>query len=284
MYFLSGGRHGDYGEPARWNKYFEEFGTTHPSRTVRARTNGYKNDGRAPDTSVALLGPGKATQSASPKKAKNTSPKKSTVSTPKKAKNTSPKKSTDSTPKKPSQKKTKQSTLVPPNADHPNPPSPVPSTSKAVPAIQSRTERPSSPLKQSALADLSLSEKSPNGSQRAIDLASYVIDRNSCWLDTTLESVYRCVKGNEDDFRSVMTTLGTSTPLYLLAKHLLDRSACFDLEVEEKVDEQAYRRKLHSSQDLLRQRLGDLKITRTMYVFDSVWVRIHLFSLVLCLL
>ena len=157
------------------------------------------------------------------------------------------------------------------NANEDAPTSQLPAVSEVV-ADQSKTT-PAPQLQQTRVskpkARVTTVTKKSKAKDDGSDL-SYNFDKNSCWLDVTLESVYRCVAGDVRSLEQSMHMVGHDSALYALVRHLVDRVAMSD---EKGVDVQTLRQRLMQSRDAVRITLADKKISRKLYDFDSIWVR-----------
>ena len=246
----------DYGKPERWTELFESLGTTHPGRAAKAKANRTKNDGRPPDTRATLESPKKKKASKptpAPSPVKNISPSKQpsprkrgaaskNVPTPSPVKNISPS-------KQPSPKKrgTVLETV------------PAASPSEKGPFKRTRTE----------IIVNSNEEKTPSVDY---NLCSYPYSDNSCWLDTSLEVVYRCIDRGTNDFKYITSLIDEATPLFAICKHLLDRVEGFALKAPgNSVD--MFRKLLKDARNTLRLHLAAKKISGPLYTYDELWVR-----------
>lgn len=237
------GRALNYRSADAWANLFEAHGTSHPSRGTPRKL---RNDGRPPDTVRQLIGKDAATIRSSPnKKARVISPSSS------RAQSRSP-------------SKRRASSKTPSKAR-----SPVKSAMRnSERAAEVDDSMVPSPLE---LVEVGKNERTTTAKPSKTDLVSYPLYINSCWLDTTLEVLYRSLVRNVKDLQMLCTTLHLESPLRLVVQHLSDRHSAFGLKLDNS-DVSELAESLTSTRNILRRQLFTKGVTRPMYDLDELWV------------
>ena len=221
-----------YGEAEPWKVVAAKIGRTKPTRAVK-RGEGKrqkKNDGRPPDTIKELL---KAAPKERIKKAPPSKPLKPSLP----SKKSQPSKSTSSELKPSSPKKSQTA--------HPS------QTSLVSPLSQSQ---PTSPSQKAPLASKEPSNIFP----------AYPWDRNSCWLDTSLQLLYVALTKYPDDFSRIIEGLPKTSGV----KEVLN-----SLQVRHGMDPQAITSKtLGDQRDAIRNLLKKKRAIASVTQFESLFV------------
>lgn len=217
-----------------------------------------RNDGRPPDTIRQLIGKDAADKRASTrKKARVVSPTKSQSKSRSPSKQRSPSKS----PTKARSPLKSALTLTDKNS------------------VKTNGNSVSQPLE---VIDSNKNERTSTAKPSARDLVSYPLYINSCWLDTTLEVLYRAFVRNPRDLQFLCSTLHVESPLRLVIQHLADRHSSFGLKINDS-DISELSEKLTVTRNTLRRQLVVKGVTRELYALDELWVScIKFLSCTLC--
>ena len=106
------------------------------------------------------------------------------------------------------------------------------------------------------------------------DTISYEWRRNSCWLDTSLELMYRCLRRGFADFERILTMVTNDMPLHGIINHLINRYNVFGLDTQRDNFLNDFRERLNTDRDGLRTMLWGRQTTGEIYKFDVLWVSV----------